>query len=161
MMRVTLIRHGEAGDDAPSDEQRSLTERGRADVRRVGRALARRGVRFDVVVASPLVRAVQSAEILVAAMDQRLRVTISDSLLPEARPTAAVGLLRSLSQAKMVALVAHEPILSRLAGALLGVARYPPLKKAEALRVRLADGPEQPGVLRWRIDPHTGRRKRL
>jgi phosphohistidine phosphatase len=160
-MRVTLIRHGEAGDDAPSDEQRALTEKGRADVRRVGRALARRGVRFDVVVSSPLVRAVQTAEILVAAMGERVRVTVSDSLVPEGPPAAAVALLRALAQAKTIALVAHEPILSRLAGELLGVAKLAPLRKAEALRLRLPDGPERPGVLRWRIDPHTGRRKRL
>jgi len=160
-MRVTLIRHGEAGDDAPSDEQRALTDKGRAETRRVGRSLARRGVRFDAVVSSPLVRAVQTAEIVVATLGKRVRVTISDSLVPEARPGGSVAMLASLTHAKSVALVAHEPILSRLAAALLGVARYAPLKKSEALRIRLADGPERPGMLRWRIDPHTGRRKRL
>ena len=44
VMRVTLIRHAEAGDDAPRDEARALTVRGREDARRLGRALARRGV---------------------------------------------------------------------------------------------------------------------
>ena len=66
-MRVTLIRHAEAGDDAPRDESRALTVRGRADARRLGRALARRGVRFTLIVTSPLVRAVQTAEIVAAA----------------------------------------------------------------------------------------------
>jgi phosphohistidine phosphatase SixA len=108
------------------------------------------------------VRAVQTAEIIVAAMAQkRVRVTISGSLVPEARPAAAVALLTALSREKAVALVAHEPILSRVAAALLGVAKYPALRKSEALRIRLPDGPERPGVVRWRIDPDTGRRKRL
>jgi phosphohistidine phosphatase len=159
-MRVTLIRHGEAGDDAPSDDQRALTERGRADARRVGRALDRHGVRFDAVVSSPLVRAVQTAEIVVAAMDRKLRVTISDALVPEVAPDRALRLLVSLAHLESVALVAHEPILSRLAGELVGESKFPALKKSEALRIRLPDGPGKPGVLRWRVDPHTGRRKR-
>src|SRR5690242_7039684 len=134
-MRVTLIRHGEAGDDAPNDEQRALTLDGRADVRRVGRALARRGARFGAVVASALVRAVQTAEIVVGAMamdGRRVRVTISDALLPEAPPSGVVALLARHAGTKSVALVAHEPILSRLAAALLGLPRYPALRKSEA-----------------------------
>ena len=73
-MRVTLIRHGEAGDDAPDDESRALTVRGRSDTRRVGRVLARRGIRFSLIVSSPLVRAVQTAEIVAAALDYRKRI---------------------------------------------------------------------------------------
>src|SRR5215831_16069107 len=122
-MRLTLIRHGDAGDDAPRDEDRALTKRGRAEGRRVGRALARRGVRFSAVVASPLVRAVQTAEILVAAMEQRVRVTVSDVLVPEGKPQNVVTFLDSMAEpaAKSVALVAHEPILSRVAALVLGV----------------------------------------
>jgi len=36
-MRVTLIRHAEAGDDARRDEERALTVRGRDEARRLGR----------------------------------------------------------------------------------------------------------------------------
>ena len=167
-MRLTLIRHGEAGDDAPSDEQRALTKKGRADARRVGRALARRGVRFHAVISSPLVRAVQTAELVVGAMDQRVRITVSEALLPEARPTLAVALIASLAHERSLALVAHEPILSRLAAALLGLSKHPALRKGEALRIRLADATDptgasrgKPGAARWRIDPHTGHRERL
>ena len=61
-MRVTLIRHAEAGDDAPRDEERALTLRGRSDSQRLGRALARHGVGFDLVVSSPLVRAISQGD---------------------------------------------------------------------------------------------------
>lgn len=161
-MRLTLIRHGDAGDDAPRDEDRALTKRGRAEGRRVGRALARHGARFSAVVASPLVRAVQTAEIVVAAMEQKVRVTISDVLLPEGRPQNVLTFLEALAEpyAKSVALVAHEPILSRVAALILGVPRFPPLRKGEALRIRLPDGPKRPGTPRWRIDPDSGTRRR-
>jgi phosphohistidine phosphatase len=159
-MRVTLIRHGEAGDDARRDEDRALTERGRADMRRVARALARRGTRFAAVVTSPFVRAVQTAEIVVAAVGYRGRVIVTRALEPEAAVDGVVALLKALDSEKSVALVAHEPILSRVAAALLGIARFPSLRKSEALRIRLPDGPAASGALRWRIDPDTGRRHR-
>jgi len=68
-MRVTLIRHAEAGDDAPRDEARALTLQGRGDSRRLGRALCRHGVGFDLMVSSPLVRAVQTAETLAGSLE--------------------------------------------------------------------------------------------
>jgi phosphohistidine phosphatase len=158
-MRVTLIRHGEAGDDAPRDELRSLTLRGRGAVVRVARALRRRGGDFTVVVSSPLVRAVQTAELVAAGVGYDGRILVSEAVLPEARVSQAVALLTSLADEDSVAVVAHEPILSSLAGALLGDGRFPALRKGEAVRVRLPGGPAKPGDLRWRIDPETGTRE--
>jgi phosphohistidine phosphatase len=160
-VRVTLIRHAEAGDDAPRDESRALTVRGRADARRLGRALARRGVRFTLIVTSPLVRAVQTAEIVAAATGYRGRMPANDVLEPEAAAADVVALLAALADEKSVALVAHEPILSAVAAALTHKGRHPALRKAEALRIRLAEGPGAAGVLRWRVDGGTGSRERL
>ena len=158
-MRVTLIRHGEAGDDAPRDELRSLTMRGRATVARVGRSLRRRGGDFTLIASSPLVRALQTAEIVAASVGFGGRVVISEALVPEGRVSQAVAWLATLEHEDSVALVAHEPILSSLAGALLGVERFPALRKGEALRLRLPQGTGEPGELRWRIDPETGSRE--
>ena len=161
-MRVTLVRHGDAGDDAPRDEERSLTKEGRAEVRRVGRALERAGVHFGAMVTSPLVRAVQTAEITAAIVGYRGRVVVSDRLVPDAFPAGVLSLLTALGNAgsKSVALVAHEPVLSRVAALLLQIGRFPALRKAEAIRIRLAGGSELPGAFRWRIDPASGRRRR-
>src|SRR5262245_50272995 len=158
-MRVTLIRHGEAGDDAPRDEVRSLTLRGRAAVARVGRALERRGGDFTVLVSSPLARALQTAEIIAACVGYDGRVLVDEALVPEGRVSRAVALLSSLEDEDSVALVAHEPILSALAAALLGVEKFPALRKAEALRLRLPGAPGKGGEVRWRIDPDTGARE--
>ena len=97
-MRITLIRHGEAGEDAPRDEERSLTKGGRAEVRRVGQALERAGVHFGAVVTSPLVRAVQTAEITAAAVGYRGRVVVSDKLIPDAFPAGVMSLVATLAQ---------------------------------------------------------------
>jgi phosphohistidine phosphatase len=158
-MRVTLIRHGEAGDDAPRDELRSLTLRGRAAVARVGRSLRRRGGDFTIIVSSPLVRALQTAEIIAAEVGYGGRLLVSESLVPEAPVAKTVDLLRSLAKEDSVALVAHEPILSSFAGELLRLGRFPALRKAEALRLKLSAGADGPAEVRWRIDPDTGARE--
>ncbi len=163
-MRVTLIRHAEAGDDAPRDEARALTVRGRDDARRLGRALHRRGVDFSLMVTSPLVRAVQTAEIVAAAIKHDDRILVSDLLVPEGAVSRVVAFLKSAARgvtpAPSIALVAHEPILSAVAAALIGKPRHPPLRKAEALRVRFDATLEGKGSLRWRVDSR-GRRERL
>jgi len=163
-MRVTLIRHAEAGDDAPRDEARALTARGREDARRLGQALARRGVEFSLMVTSPLVRAVQTAEIVAAEIGYRDRMMVTDLLVPEGAASRVVTFLRStgrqLEGTPSIALVAHEPILSVLAAALIGKPRHPPLRKTEALRIRLGSAPDGKGILRWRVDAR-GRREQL
>jgi phosphohistidine phosphatase len=163
-VRVTLVRHGEAGDDARRDEERSLTERGRAQTRRVARTLARRGTRFGAVLTSPLVRAVQTAEIIAAATGYRGRVTITRTLEPEAPAAAVLELLGTIDDTRSIALVAHEPILSRVAALLTGEKSFPALRKSEVLRIRLSEedggSASAGGVVRWRIDPDTGKRHR-
>jgi phosphohistidine phosphatase len=158
-VRLTLIRHGEAGDDAVRDELRSLTLRGRAAVTRVARTLRRRGGDFTVVISSPLVRALQTAEIVAAEVGFDGRLLVDEALVPDARVSRAVALLSSLPRESSVAFVAHEPILSTLAGHLLGRERFPTLRKAEVLRLRLPEGSDHPVELRWRIDPDTGTRE--
>jgi phosphohistidine phosphatase len=163
-MRVTLIRHAEAGDDAPRDEARALTLRGRSDSRRLGRTLARHGVSFHLLMSSPLVRAVQTAEIVAAEIDYGARVLVTELLVPEGAASGVLAFLRSAGrnapETQSIALCAHEPILSALAAALTQRSRHPALQKAEALRIRLPDGIEGRGTLRWRIDAQ-GRRERL
>ncbi|MFE1744900.1 phosphohistidine phosphatase SixA [Coleofasciculus sp. H7-2] len=68
-MELYLIRHGiaaEASEDA-NDEERSLTREGHKKTAKVAKRLDEIGLRFDLILTSPLVRARQTAEILVAA----------------------------------------------------------------------------------------------
>ena len=96
------------------------------------------------------------------AVKHRGRVMVNDMLVPEGTVSNVVAFLRSAAGEKGVALVAHEPILSAVAAALTGRVRYPALRKAEALRIRMPDGGAPgPGALRWRVDGSTGRRDRL
>src|SRR5688572_20209987 len=83
-MRVYLIRHAHAVDAGPKlpDEARWLSDRGRKVARRVGKALAKEGVELDAVLTSPLVRAVQTAEVLAAAAGYQGAIEAVVSLSP-------------------------------------------------------------------------------
>ena len=89
-MRVYLMRHGESV--APSsevpDESRWLNAEGRDHVRHVAAHLAEMGVVIDAVVSSPLVRAVQTAE-LVASIKAAGPFDVSVSAYPEKHPESA------------------------------------------------------------------------
>src|SRR6185503_13331725 len=94
-MEILLIRHGEAIEVAPGlgDDGRWLTKKGRKVTRRIARWLAKREERSPVEIwTSPLVRAVQTAEI-VAERCRPKDVSVHAELSPGAVPTTAVGLL--------------------------------------------------------------------
>ncbi len=65
-MEIYLIRHGIAEDRTKydRDEQRPLTDKGRQKTKDVAQRLHHIGVKFNSILTSPLVRARQTAEIL-------------------------------------------------------------------------------------------------
>ncbi|MFW5740049.1 MAG: phosphohistidine phosphatase SixA [Myxococcota bacterium] len=121
-MKLYLMRHGAAEDKrkgTPSDFDRALTVRGRKRVREVGRALRDNWVLPDIIVASPIVRALQTAEIVAARLDPDEPVVVRRELAPGGELLPLVGeLLRSDLESAL--LVSHEPGLSRLVSSLLG-----------------------------------------
>jgi phosphohistidine phosphatase len=56
-----MLRHADA-EDGPPDDQRALTERGIVQARNAGAALRRLGVHLDACLASPKLRALQTAQ---------------------------------------------------------------------------------------------------
>jgi phosphohistidine phosphatase len=70
-MHIYFMRHGKAEESGlvRSDAERALTEPGREEVREVAERLKAARVRCELVLASPLVRARQTAEIVQAVWD--------------------------------------------------------------------------------------------
>jgi phosphohistidine phosphatase len=123
-MEIYLIRHGIAVELAAvdRDEDRWLTKPGIKKVRHVADSLRSLDVEFDLILASPLVRAHQTADLLIG---QGLSETLE--LHPDLAPTGDLDqFLQWLQdyqlrhpQSQSVALVGHEPSLSNLAEMLL------------------------------------------
>lgn len=120
-MRVLLIRHAEAVEPGQaaagglSDQQRPLTAEGRRRLVRTARQLRVMEPQVAVLLASPLERARQSAEIV--AQTYRMPVMTNELLRP-GTPTASLnGALDSFAAARApLVLVGHEPDLGNLAG---------------------------------------------
>lgn len=123
-MKIYLIRHADAvevGEGEVRETDRYLTARGREDMRRVAGKLAELGVRFDGVLTSPLVRAVQTAEIVVAAVGFDGPVEACPALAAGRWTRKAVAAaLAERSPSGSYALVGHNPDMERIASALLG-----------------------------------------
>jgi phosphohistidine phosphatase len=153
-MELLLVRHAiAAAADGPgreADARRPLTSKGRRRMRRGARGLAALAGPVELVATSPLVRAVETAEIVADALGADLEEMAAAA--PGANPDAAVAWMRERRFPGAIALVGHEPGLSRLAALLLGGGRRPALsfKKGGACLLELP-GEVQPGGarLRW------------
>jgi phosphohistidine phosphatase len=159
-MDVYLVRHAIADhrDPArwPDDAKRPLTTKGIARFRSAARGLNRIVPDVDVVLASPYTRAWQTGEILhdEAGWPAPEPCPALEAIRP---PVDAVEVLQASSDRSSVALVGHEPYLSRLASLLLcGDADALPLelKKGGVVLLRFGGDPSRGGaLLRWSASP--------
>jgi phosphohistidine phosphatase len=155
-MRILLVRHGPAVDPyaTSTDEARWLTEPGRRRVRRVAEALTELELEPAIIFTSPLVRAVQTAEILASAQrDFAGPIEVVRALAPEQGSSAqALAPLERLAADALVFVVGHEPKIRSLAGHLSGVPKFPGFQAGAACLVA-HDG--ERGRFEWMMDPET------
>jgi phosphohistidine phosphatase len=138
-MRVLVVRHGIAIDDAPGlgDEERYLTSEGRQKTRKVAEALKLHGVKLERILTSPLVRAVQTAEILARELGCP-DVRVSMSLVLGSTMASIDAAIAGCSEVEGLALVGHEPTMSAVAAHLLGLRAFPrSFKKAGVCAIAL------------------------
>ena len=151
-MILYFLRHGDAGSPRPPDDDgRELTETGRWSLRAAAPLWRRLNLRPDVVISSPLPRALQTAELLCEAVGGK---TVTDDRL---RPGASWGdLARAMAEhpdARRVMFVGHEPDLSAAAAALTGAASVR-LRKGGMACVEFSGVPEPGrGEIAWLLDP--------
>jgi phosphohistidine phosphatase len=155
-MIIVLFRHGHAIDETPGlgDEGRALSGKGRKATRKIANWLARRGKKLRPVEiwTSPLVRAVQTAEIAAEALELKDEVSVHPELSPDTNPD---DLMRKLTEREFggagrqdrpeppnvdqgpgpLLLVGHEPNLSVIAALLLGERSFPGLAKSGVVAI--------------------------
>jgi len=117
-MNLYILRHGiaaERGPEYPDDNLRPLTSKGVRRMEREAAGMNAIGVEADIIISSPLVRAVQTAEIVRKGLRTRSGMIISDALVPEAHPAWIIQeLAKSHSTLSSVMVVGHEPHMSSL-----------------------------------------------
>ena len=136
-MQVFLVRHAEAVDEtlALRDPHRHLTPHGRLQARALGSRLRWYDCEPSHVWASPLVRAVQTAELLVAAFETEIPVEVIPDLAPAGATRDLVAMIRALPAEATLVLVGHEPSLSAIGAVLVGGPDFEALAKAQAARI--------------------------
>jgi phosphohistidine phosphatase len=124
-MILYIVRHGIAVDrsdpNSPPDPERPLTARGIKKTRLAALGLAKLDIKPDPFITSPLIRAVQTAEIFAEALSfPPSKIRSSEHLKPAADPAEFLKELSRL-KAKEVICFGHAPhldtMISQLAGA--------------------------------------------
>ena len=138
-MKIIIVRHAAAVErnGIIPEEWRYLTPEGRDFFRRTARTLAKEGVKPDLILTSPLLRAVQTADILAEALSYGGPLLARGELQPGFDLASLQRLLTELQSSKELVLVGHEPDLSNLVAALLALPDGFAFKKGAAIKLKL------------------------
>ncbi len=158
-MDFYLIRHADAqplGEGGiTQDEDRPLTDHGRAQCKALAAALLRRGLKIHQVVSSPYLRARQTAEGLLQEWSNAAPpLQLCEHLACGGKPRKLTRFLRSV-EGTYLALVGHMPDLACYAGWLIGSRKAQlDLAKAGVACIHFETRPGKgQGVLTWMVDP--------
>ena len=134
-MQIYLVRHGDAvpEEDAGSDRDRWLSARGREAARILGRLLREQRVAPDVILSSPLPRAVQTAELIAASIDYLGVISSRRCFEPSAQPRVAVSEITGAGLAVLV--VGHEPSISAIGAYIMSRPAFPQFRTAQCCAI--------------------------
>jgi len=156
-MILYLVRHGIAVDrtdpKCPPEAERPLTAKGVQKSRSAALGLKEMGVKPDVLITSPYVRAAQTAEIFAEALGfPTSKIRVSDALKPAANPADTLKEIVHV-KGREVMCIGHAPHLDQLISQLVGARGvFTELKKAGAASLETTS---THGVwrLRWLLAP--------
>ncbi len=161
-MNLLFLRHGIAIDREdpkcpPNDFDRALTREGVRKMIEEARGMRVLGIEFDAVLSSSLIRARETAEIVVKHCKPAVKVELCDDLAPGMNAAAVARLLsRKYPKDATVLLVGHEPDFGRAVATLAFGAPEADfsLKKGGLACVELvAAGGTPHGTLLWLLTP--------
>ena len=163
-MQIYVVRHGIAIDredpKCPPDPERYLTEEGIEKTKKVAAGVAALTGSADLLLSSPYVRAMQTAEIFAAALDySKQKIRRNDLLLPGADPTLFFRELAKDKQTATLFVFGHAPHLDELiATALNSKHHVTSLKKAGVALLELKRVSPPNAELAWLATPKLLRR---
>lgn len=158
-MILYLMRHADAGSlrgNPLLDSKRGLVKEGKDQCMMMARALSALKVQIDVIVSSPLKRALQTAQFVGTEIGYDQRVEISQALAPRGRYEDFQELLAEHADREGMLAVGHNPNMFQFLGRLVageeGAAIR--MRKGSVARVDMENHPPR---LQWLIDPRTVR----
>jgi phosphohistidine phosphatase len=118
MKTLFLIRHAKSSwdDTALPDRDRPLADRGKRDVAKMGKRLAERDVKPDLIMSSPAMRALATAEVIAKMLDCKRKDIVVNDRLYSGQADDLLDVIQELGdKLEHVMLVGHNPELTELA----------------------------------------------
>lgn len=158
-MNLFILRHASAGTRRVNpllDVKRPLDKEGKQFCLQLAHVLQAMKIQFDVVVSSPLKRALQTAVLVGTENGYEAPVLLSNALAPEGVQSAFHKLVQEVQVHENVLLVGHSPNIERFLGSLVVAnGNTPPasvrLRKGSIARVSIPL--RGPTTLMWMLDP--------
>ncbi|MDA9570121.1 phosphohistidine phosphatase SixA [Porticoccaceae bacterium] len=117
-MELLLLRHGDAEFSLP-DSARQLTAKGESQVVEMAKNHRRNLQGIELVLSSPMRRAIQTTALFVANAELNCKVETVDYLLPDSSVENVECHIQSLDHTKIL-MVGHLPLLDNWIGYLTG-----------------------------------------
>ncbi|HTV06786.1 MAG TPA: histidine phosphatase family protein [Acidobacteriaceae bacterium] len=165
-MNLYVLRHASAGTRRANpviDVKRPLDKEGKQQCLLVGSYLNALNVQFDLIISSPLKRALQTASLVGTETGYDARILVSEALSPGGNLAAFEKLIAGLNDYENVLIVGHNPNLPVFLGSVFGARGNSHLGIAgpsDKPRIRLrkaaiarVDCTRRPGTLHWLVDP--------
>jgi phosphohistidine phosphatase len=159
-MLVYFLRHASAEQSLANpveDSKRPLDKTGMEQCREVGCLLKALKVKIDVVISSPLTRAVQTAVLVAGEIGYKSQPAFDEALAPGASFEQFRELLRRHAKQEAIMVVGHNPSLSEFLSLLLTNGAFDQatdMKKGSIARVECQ---EKQATLNWLVTPKIAR----
>ncbi len=146
-MKLILIRHTAA---IINDKNRYLTSSGRLFFRKTARTISKAGAKPDLIITSPLLRAVQTADILAEALSYAGPLIVRNELRAGFDIQGLRKVLAEYQGMEELVLVGQEPDLSVIAASLLAMPEKFNFEKGTAICLKINPGdPRAAAVFKW------------
>jgi phosphohistidine phosphatase len=153
-MLVYFLRHASAGQKKlKNDDKRPLDKDGIEQCGYIGRLLSALDVHPDLIISSPLKRAMQTASLVGNELGYEEKVQVEPALRPTASYDAFREMLRHSSKLDSIIVVGHNPNLSRFLSLLISNGasdKWADMKKGSVARVDVSG---KNSVLDWLVTP--------
>ena len=117
MKKLILVRHAKSSwkNPALSDFNRPLNKRGKRDAPYMGKKLREKGIKPELIIASPAVRAKKTAFTIAEEIEYPRNKIIFDDSIYEASPSELLEMIRHCNhQFNSIMIIGHNPGLTML-----------------------------------------------
>ena len=154
-MNLYILRHASAGVrrvDPKLDVKRPLDKEGKEQCLLIGRYLTALRLQFDVILSSPLKRALQTASLVGTEVAYDSKIQIAEALSPAGTVAGFQALVATLSSYDNVLVVGHNPNLPTFVGSLICAPRPATIRMRKGAIARV-DCTHRPGQLISLVEP--------